>query len=305
MPVSVVIPVFNAEKTLGLLVDALSAIPEIEMRELILVNDASRDHSWEVICDLAARYDWIKGMNLSRNYGQHNALLCGIRRASQDVIVTMDDDLQNPPEEIPRLLSKLREGHDVVYGTPQKESHGLLRNLASRITKLALQSTMGANTASSVSAFRVFRTNLRGAFEKYSGPYVSIDVLLTWGTERFAAIPVVNRPRTVGVSNYTFRKLVAHAMNMTTGFSTVPLQFASLLGFVFTVFGALVLAYVVLRYLIQGTVMPGFPFLASIIAIFSGAQLFALGILGEYIARMHSRSMEKPSYSVRATTERA
>ena len=302
MSVSIVIPVFNSEKTLRPLAQALSAIPEIQPVELILVNDASRDRSWEVICQLADEHTWIRGINLSRNYGQHNALLCGIRAATYEVVGTMDDDLQNPPEELPRMLAKLQEGYDVVYGTPQQENHGFLRNSASRITKIALQSTMGATTARSVSAFRVFRTHLRIAFEKYTGPYVSIDVLLTWGTERFAAIPVVNRPRTIGISNYTVRKLVVHAMNMMTGFSTVPLQFASILGFALTLFGIVVLLYVLLRYLIQGTSMPGFPFLASIISIFSGAQLFALGILGEYTARMHSRSMEKPSYAIRATT---
>jgi glycosyltransferase involved in cell wall biosynthesis len=303
MSVSIVIPVFNSEKTLRPLVQALSAIPELQPMELILVNDASRDHSWEVICQLASEHAWIRGINLSRNYGQHNALLCGIRVATYEIIGTMDDDLQNPPEELPRMLAKLQEGYDVVYGTPQKEAHGLLRDIASRITKIALQSTMGATTARSVSAFRVFRTHLRGAFEKYTGPYVSIDVLLTWGTERFAAVPVVNRPRTTGVSNYTVGKLIAHAMNMMTGFSTLPLQFASILGFALTLFGVLILIYVLLRYVIQGTSMPGFPFLASIISIFSGAQLFALGILGEYTARMHSRSMEKPSYAIRATTD--
>jgi glycosyltransferase involved in cell wall biosynthesis len=304
MSVSVVVPVFNSEKTLRPLVQALIDVPEIWPLELILVNDASRDRSWEIICQLAAEHDWIRGINLSRNYGQHNALLCGIRAAAHETIITMDDDLQNPPEELPRMLAKLQEGYDVVYGTPQKENHGFLRNISSRITKIALQSTMGATTARSVSAFRVFRTHLRGAFEKYSGPYVSIDVLITWGTERFATVPVINRPRTIGTSSYTVRKLVVHALNMMTGFSTLPLQFASLLGFVLTLFGVLILAYVLLFYMLQGSGVPGFPFLASIIAIFSGAQLFALGILGEYIARMHSRSMEKPSYAVRATTAR-
>src|ERR1039457_5093437 len=213
MSASIVIPVFNAQNTLRPLVQALASVPELHSLELILVNDASRDNSWEVICQLAAQHDWIRGINLSRNYGQHNALLCGIRAATREVTITMDDYLQNAPEEMPRMLAKLREGYDVVYGTPQNE--------------IALESAMGAPTARSVSAFRVFRTHLRAAFEKYSGPYVSIDVLLTWGTERFAAIPVVNSPRTIGVSSYTVRKLVVHALNMITGFSTLPLQFAS------------------------------------------------------------------------------
>jgi undecaprenyl-phosphate 4-deoxy-4-formamido-L-arabinose transferase len=146
---------------------------------------------------------------------------------------------------------------------------------------------------------------MRAAFERYSGPYVSIDVLLTWSTHRFAAVPVDNPPRALGLSNYTLRKLFTHAMNMMTGFSTLPLQLASMIGFVLTFFGAAILILVVGRYLLQGGSVPGFSFLASIIAIFSGAQLFALGIMGEYIARVHSRTMEKPSYAVRAVTEQA
>ena len=124
-------------------------------------------------------------------------------------------------------------------------------------------------------------------------------MLLTWGTVRFGAVDVRHEPRAFGASNYTFRKLVIHALNMMTGFSTLPLQFASLVGFAFTLFGIGVLAYVIGRYLMEGSSVAGFPFLASVIAIFSGAQLFALGIIGEYLARMHFRMMERPTYTVR------
>src|SRR5581483_1552183 len=173
-------------------------------------------------------------------------------------------------------------------------------DLASRLTKLALQDAMGIETARHVSAFRAFRTSVRDAFAGYRGPSVSIDVLLTWGTTRFAALPVRHEPRSRGVSQYTLRKLVTHAINMTTGFSAWPLQLASIVGFACTLFGIGVLCYVVGRYLVQGGVVPGFAFLASALAIFSGAQLFALGIIGEYLARMHFRMMERPTYAIRS-----
>ena len=237
-----------------------------------------------------------------RNYGQHNAVLCGVRAAKGDVVVTMDDDLQHPPEEIPKLLAALGEEVDVVYGTPLAESHGLLRVAASRATKLVLEGAMGAAIARRVSAFRAFRTELRHAFEQYGNPYVSIDVLLTWATTRFAAVPVRHEPRRSGRSKYTLRLLARHALNMVTGFSVGPLKLASLVGFASTLLGIGVLAYVVGRYLVEGTSVPGFPFLASVIAIFSGAQLFTLGILGEYLARMHLRLMSRPIYSVRRVT---
>ena len=301
---SVVIPVYNSDAILPKLVQRLESVLAAECRafEGILVDDASHTNTWRVIECLAAEKPWLRGIRLSRNYGQHNALLCGIREARHEVVVTMDDDLQHPPEEIPLLLAKLDEGFDVVYGTPLRQQHGLWRNLASQFTKLALRTAMGAKTARKVSAFRAFRAPLREAFASYHGPFVSIDVLLTWGSARFAAVPLQHDPRDSGESNYTVRKLIVHALNMMTGFSTFPLRIASVIGFAFTLLGLLTLAYVVGRYLIQGASVPGFPFLASIIAIFSGAQLFSLGIIGEYLARMHFRSMARPAYVIRTRT---
>lgn len=301
MNCSVVVPVYNSEATLPLLVERLRAVlaTVAEAYELILVDDASRDKSWEVISRLSSAHSWVRGVQLARNYGQHNALLCGIREARYAVIVTMDDDLQNPPEEIPALLARIEAGDDVVYGTPRHEQHGLLRDIASRMTKVALQSAMGAATARQVSAFRAFRTQARDAFTDYKNPHVSIDVLLTWGAMRFTAVTVRHDPRAAGESNYTIGKLLTHSLNMMTGFSTAPLRAASLLGFAFSFFGFLLLIYVVTRYVREGTPIPGFPFLASTIAIFSGVQLFALGIIGEYLARIHFRTMDRPPYVVR------
>ena len=200
-----------------------------------------------------------------RNYGQHNALAvrdqggtCGA------LVVTMDDDLQNPPEEIPKLLAKLEKGYDVIYGTPEKETHGLWRDLASQVTKIALQSAMGVETARNVSAFACLsHLASSDAFAAYRGPFVSIDVLLTWETTRFAAVSVRHEPRQFGVSNYTFGKLVRHSLNMMTGFSTLPLQLASIVGFGFTLFGLLILAYVIgrvsgLGWKCAGVSFPGF-----------------------------------------------
>jgi glycosyltransferase involved in cell wall biosynthesis len=303
--ISVVVPVYRSERLLRPLVERLAPVLEkaASDRELVFVDDGSPDDSWRVVTDLARQHAWIRGIRLMRNYGQHGAILCGIRAARNELIVTIDDDLQHPPEEIPKLLAALGEGLDVVYGTPERERHGLARDLASRIAKLVLQDAMGADTARKVSAFRVFRTRLRDAFAEYRGQFVSIDVLLTWSTSRFRAIPVKHEPRREGASNYTWRKLLTHALNMMTGFSVFPLQLASLIGFAFTFLGGVILFVVVGRYLISGSPVQGFTFLASMIAIFSGAQLFALGILGEYLARIHFRVMDRPPYAVGAQTE--
>lgn len=301
---SVVVPAYRSAATLPALVARLG--PALDSlggdHELILVDDGSPDDTWAVITRLAEAHPWIRGVRLMRNYGQHNALLAGIRHARYATTATMDDDLQNPPEELPKLLACLAGGCDVVYGSPEQRQHGLLRDLASWITQAALRSAVGAEAAGMASAYRVFRTPIRDAFARYHSPFVSIDVLLTWGAVRFGTVKVRHEPRGAGDSNYTLGRLIRHALNMLTGFSVLPLQCASFIGFAFTLFGAGVLGYVLMNYLLHGTSVAGFPFLASIIALFSGAQLFALGIIGEYLARIHFRTMDKPTYVVSAST---
>jgi glycosyltransferase involved in cell wall biosynthesis len=301
--ISVVVPVYNSEQSLQGLVTRLGAVlPNCaEEYELVLVNDGSRDNSWQTISLLVQQYHWVKGLNLMRNYGQHNALLCGIRSARFPLIVTMDDDLQHRPEEIPALLAELAKGYDVVYGIPHTLRHSFLRNMASQVTKVILQGAMGAAIATKINSFRAFRAPLREAFANYRGSFVSIDVLLTWGSTRFSAVKVAHESRQFGETNYGIRKLIIHTLNMMTGFSTWPLQMASMLGFVIVLFGISAFIFVIGRYLIQGGVVPGFAFLASTIIIFSGVQLFMLGVFGEYLARIHFRSMDKPTYVVRET----
>ncbi len=298
---SIIVPVYNSEQSLPLLVESLvNTLSEIDQPyEIVLIDDGSKDGSWSVIRALAQQQPSLQAITLMRNYGQHNALLCGIRAAQYNVLVTIDDDLQHPPDQIPKLINKLNEGYDVVYGVPESQQHGLLRNLASYTTKRMLQASMGAAVARNVSAFRAFRTELRNAFANYRGAFANLDVLLTWGTTRFAAVVVRHDVRRIGKSNYTMTKLIVHAVNMITGYSVRPLQLASYLGFGFTLFGIGVLIYVVGRYILTGGSVPGFPFLASIIAIFSGVQLFVLGIMGEYLARMYFRQMDQPVYLVR------
>jgi len=297
--VSAVVPVYNSETTLGQLVERIAAVlgPRGPF-EIILVDDGSRDGSWKQVEALATAVPGVRGLALMRNFGQHNAVLAGIRAARFATVVTLDDDLQHPPEEIPKLLDQLDKGYMVVYGAPIGGHHGLWRDVASIVTKVALQGPMGADTARIVSAFRAFRAEVCDAFANYNGPFVSVDVLLTWGTTKFGSVSVEHHPRREGSSNYTFRSLISHAVNMATGFSTLPLQLASIIGFAFSLLGLAVLAWVLGRYIVVGHSVSGFPFLASAIAIFSGAQLFALGIIGEYLARMHFRTMQKPSYVI-------
>lgn len=301
--ISAVIPVYNSQESLAPLVERLThVLAEIAPdHEIILVDDGSRDTSWQVIQQLSASHPRVTGIKLMRNYGQHNALLAGIRQSRFPIIVTLDDDLQHPPEELPKLITKLGEGFDVVYGTPQKMPHSLWRNLTSSLTKRILAFVMGVKTVKEISAFRAFRANLKKAFINYNNPGIILDVLLSWGTTRFTHVTVNEQPREQGKSNYSFAKLVGQALLILTGYSTIPLRFASWFGFVVVIFGIVILLKVVLDYFLLGSI-PGFTFLASISSIFSGAILFALGIFGEYLARIFDSSMQRPAYSVEEIT---
>jgi undecaprenyl-phosphate 4-deoxy-4-formamido-L-arabinose transferase len=301
--ISVVVPVYNSAASLPPLTQRLLAVIEklSPAHEVIFVDDGSLDASRKVLQDLAQGHPAVRVIELMRNYGQHNALLCGIRSARYGTVVTLDDDLQNPPEEIPKLMAPLRDGADVVYGAPAQQQHSGWRNAASVMTKWTLRHAMGSEVAGSVSAFRAFRTELRDAFAHFVGSRVSIDVLLTWGTARFAVVTVAHEPRRHGTSQYTFFKLLAHAANMLLGFSTWPLRVTTALGLLLSGFGLCVLGYVIGRYWINHGSVPGFPFLASIIAIFSGAQLLCIGIIGEYLARIYARSLDQPAYVARGS----
>ena len=297
MNVSVVIPVYRGEQFIEPLVLRMrDALPKFANKyEVIFVNDGSPDYAWDIIEMLAHKYSWVRGICLRRNYGQHNATLCGIREARYEVTVTMDQDLQHPPEEIPSLLAKLEDGFDVVYGSPKKLPQGFIRNLLTGYIKRILASVMGVPSVRNISAFRAFRTDLRDSFRNFQSPTLTLDVLLSWGTIRFTSVQV--NIEQGNHSNYSFVSLVRVAILILTGYSTMPLRLASWIGFIMTIFGLGVFIYVLVIYFTAGS-LPGFPFLASIISLFSGAQLFALGIFGEYLARMFDRSMDRPPYVI-------
>lgn len=301
LSVSVVVPVYNSQATLAELTTRIGAVltPLVQCFEIIFVNDGSRDRSWEVVTRLAEQNPNIRGLNLMHNYGQHNALLAGIQRARYEVIVTIDDDLQHPPEEIPKLLSILREGYDVVYGRPVQRNHSAWRNVSSKALKTVVKIVLGAEMGSHSSAFRAFRAILRRGFAGFADAQLSIDVLLSWSAARVTHIPVEHQARRVGKSGYTFQKLMLLAFNMLTGYSTLPLRFASGVGLATSLFGLSMFFYVVIRRLLQTTYVPGFAWVASEIALFAGLQLFAIGVIGEYVARLHFRTMGKPPFVIR------
>jgi undecaprenyl-phosphate 4-deoxy-4-formamido-L-arabinose transferase len=299
---SIVVPVFRSEKTLNELVNRITKSVSNKSVEIILVDDASGDETWTTICSIARQNSIVTGIRLGRNSGQHGALLAGVRAAKFQTVVTLDDDLQNPPEEINKLIDALVPGVDVVYGVSTDVKQNFYRRAGSKLVRKFFASALGFNSAVSMSSFRTFRTALREGFNTALGPNVSLDAVLTWSTTRFTVVEVKHDERKVGDSHYTFRKLVRFMIDMATGYSALPLRLASALGFLTISFGAVLLVYVIGRPIITGERVQGFPMLASTIIIFSGVQIFLLGILGEYIGRMHFRVMNKPTYMVAETT---
>lgn len=305
MSVSVVIPCYRSARTLGPLVERLVDVlgGSDKPYEVLLVVDGSPDDTWTVAEGLSRRFEHVRAARLSRNYGQHSALLAGIRLARYEVTVTMDDDLQHLPEEVPALAAAVNSEIELVYGIPSVEEHGALRSLASRSVKLALGRGMQIEGAEKISAFRAFHTYLRDAFARLNGPDVNLDVALSWATTRASSIVVRMDRRTEGTSNYTPRLLIRHTLNMLLGYSAAPLRAVLYLGIACGVLGVVLLAVILYGYFSHRTTVAGFTTLASMIAIFSSAQLMSLGVLGEYIARIHAGNAGRPSYVVRERTD--
>jgi glycosyltransferase involved in cell wall biosynthesis len=296
--ISVVIPCYRSESTIGNVVNGLHETLAGRDYEVLCVVDGSPDGTWSVVESLAS-HPRVRGLDLMRNYGQHNAVLAGIRAARNEVTVTMDDDLQHSPADVPRLVDALDDEIDLVYGVPEWEPHGFWRGFGSRSVKRILARTLGVSGARQISAFRAFRTEIRSSFESVRDAFVSIDVLLSWTGSRIRSIPVEMGERESGESNYTFRTLVRHTVNMVTGYSSAPLRVVTLVGFVTALLGLVLFIYVLVLFFSGQTQVAGFTTIAAMVAMFSGVQLFALGILGEYIGRLHSRSISRPSYVVR------
>jgi len=300
--VSIVVPTYKSPTTLTELVERTELLG-LNAFEIIIVDDGNNDATWEQIGLLSQTKKSVVGLRLGRNFGQHSALLAGVRKAKYSQIVTIDDDLQNPPEEIPNLLAKLVNGVDVVYGVSTQVRQNVWRRFTSRTAKAIFAKVLGFESAISISSFRAFRTQLREGFAGELGPHVSLDALLTWSTSRFSTLEVEHHARRVGKSNYSFTKLVRFMLDTATSYSTRPLRLATTIGFITTLFGLLLLVWVVGNAIFVGDSVPGFPFLAASIAVFSGVQLVVLGILGEYLGKIHFRAMNKPTFSVSETTE--
>jgi undecaprenyl-phosphate 4-deoxy-4-formamido-L-arabinose transferase len=300
--ISVVIPCFNSRQTLSsLVVNLVSQLKRISPKsfEIILVIDGSVDGTLEVAVDLENTYKYVKVIQLTKNFGQHAALLAGISKAKYPLLITMDDDGQHLPSELPKMIEALVPDVDVVYGIAESEEHGWFRNLLSRLAKQFIFRLLRIKNAREISAFRVFRRNLLHDMDTTNMTNVMIDIVLHWSTNRFTSVKVKMNHREIGSSNYTIFKLLKVSSMMITGYSTVPLRIASLIGLLgFALFSSAGIVVLLMSYFHQISV-PGYTTIVFSVLIIGSIQILLLGIFGEYLGRIHERSMQKPGYVIR------
>ena len=301
MEYSIVVPIFNEEgninnfnKRLSLVMNKLKTSYEI-----IFVNDGSTDKSHDLLTQLWTKdKQHVKVVNLTRNFGQHAALMAGFEIAQGAKIVTIDCDLQMPPEEIPKLIKKLAEGHDIVFGVyGQTRKDSFLRKIGSKFAKYILSKLIP--NMSDISGFRILKRHTVIELLKLKEKNKMIDGLLCWMGYDIDKVEIKHNKREVGKSKYSFFKLIAFWLDMVVSLTYLPLKIAIFGGAFMGLSGLLLASYYFIRYLIYGTTIAGFTTLTILIALFSGIQLFCIGIIGEYLGRTNKGVMNKPEFIVR------
>ena len=301
MSCSIVIPVYNGAETIGPLVDRLIQILDRDELQIVLVNDGSPDHSGGVCRLLQERYPaHVVYVELARNFGEHNAVMAGLRHATGSHVVIMDDDFQNPPEEVRRLvLHAARHDYDVVYTRYDRKRHHWFRNLGSRFNDLAATVLLDKPPGLYLSSFKCLNRFTVREVLKYGGPYPYIDGLILRCTRRIGVLQVRHDPRTVGRSNYTLRKLLSLWLNMFVNFSVLPLRVSTFAGFVASLLGVLLGVATTIEWLLRPGTPVGWASIVVTLLTFSGVQLMMLGVLGEYLGRLFLSENQTPQFVVR------
>lgn len=300
--ISIVIPVYNGEKSIANLVTHLIDTLSISYKlEIVLVNDCSPDGSEAVCVSVFEKYkDIVKFLSLSKNVGEHNAVMAGLNQTTGDFTVIMDDDFQNPVSEVIKLIEfAIKTQHDVVYTYYGKKEHSFFRNLGSRFNDKMATILLKKPKDLYLSSFKVINKFLVKEIIKYNLPFPYIDGLILRTTNNIGKLKVKHNKRTNGASNYTLKKLVSLWMNMFTNFSILPLRFSMVMGFAFSLFGFGYGLFSIIEKLYNPNLPIGYTTLIVLISVFSGIQLMALGMVGEYLGRMFMSQNKKPQYSIR------
>jgi len=301
MDLSIVIPVYNSRDIVFNLLETIkNNINFVNKYEVILVNDNSSDDSWRKIVELKDSYPFLKGVNLMRNFSQHNAIMAGLNEASGEVIVTMDDDLQHNPADIKLIYEKIKnEGWDVCYTKFRSKNHKSWKLLGSDFNDYVANLLIKKPKDLYLSPFRGMTRQVKDFVIEYNGPYPYVDGLILSVTTHVTSVEVEHHCRLVGDGNYTLVKSIALWTKMATGFSVLPLRFATYMGIFVSFFSLLLLLLFVVQKFIYDAMPDGWTSIVVLILFFGGVQLLAIGIIGEYIGRTYLNVNKKEQYIIR------
>jgi undecaprenyl-phosphate 4-deoxy-4-formamido-L-arabinose transferase len=298
--VSIVVPFFKSDVIEELIYRLFQTLDGFCDFEIIIVDDGSKCKDWNYLSNKFKETKKLKIVELAKNFGQHNAIIAGISVTKYELIATIDDDLQNPPEELVKILNFFNlNDFDLVYGYPKVANHSVFRNLMSRILKNTMSKLLGVRNIQKISSFRVFSRNIFGEYSKDAMGDVSLDAILNWQTDNIGFLEVLHNPRVSGNSNYNLRKLFSFAITTIISYSVIPLKITTYFGMIIFGIGSALLVFILGKYLLYGIEVQGFTTTAALIILFSGTQLIILGVVGEYLARMHLNIMNKPAFIVR------
>jgi glycosyltransferase involved in cell wall biosynthesis len=301
--ISLVIPVYNGAATVGRVVTEIMTDIGERVHEIILVNDGSpNDNSAQICKELSLTNPLVHHISLRRNFGEHNAVMCGLNFVTGEVVGILDDDLQHPPAEIARMADELEKGFDVVFGNYREKQHSWFRNAGSKFNDLIATALLDKPSDLYLSSFKVIRLAVVQDIVTYTGPFPYIDGLLFRVTRNVASIPVEHRQREVGRSNYTFRRLVRLWLNMVLNFSVLPLRIVTAMGTFSFLVGLILAVYTLMEWFASPEIPLGYASLFIAVTILSGAQLVSLGLIGEYVGKSYMVQNGTPQWIIKETS---
>ena len=300
---SIVIPVYNSEKTIHKLYERIVNVFDNSYYdyEIIMIEDNSKDKSWENIENISKKDKRVRGIKLARNFGQHSATLCGIKLSKGDYVATIDDDLEQPPEKLIDMLEEIEKGFDLVYGIFIEKTHPFWRRISSNLIKNIL--SLLIPNLKDYSSMRIITRNIANEISKFDSPYPIIDGYLNWLTNNCSFIKIKHGMRDKGKSNYNIKSLLFLSRNFLIGFSEGPIQVISMSGILLSLIGFAYALYIIIRKIIGISIISGYASIMSSLLIIGGLQLFLIGIFGEYIARINSNTSKKPLFLISIDTK--
>lgn len=298
--ISIIIPVYNSEKTIGIVLKKIEeALSRRVNYEVILVNDGSKDNSYEICREISKKNDFVKFINLSKNFGQHSAILAGLHFVKGDYIVFMDDDLQTPPQEIWKLINKIKEGYDVVYANYRNKQHNKFKTFGSKINDIMVNIVLRKPKNINITSYFIIKKYLVNEIINYTGPYPYLGGLVFRSTDNIGNVNIIHNKREYGKSNYGFISLIKLWFNGFTNFSVLPLRVSFFLGIICSLAGFISSLFLVVRKIVDPQVVLGWTSMIVAILLFSGIQLILVGIVGEYVGRIFLSQNKQPQYVIK------